>query len=200
MSSPSGAGKSSISRGVLKLEPEITLSVSVTTRPMRPGETEGIDYHFIDQSTFDRMAANGELLEHATVYGNSYGTPRAAVMSALSEGRDVLFDVDWQGAQQMREAARDDMVGIFILPPSKEELAKRLRGRAQDSEEVVRYRLSQVTSDVTHWPEYDYVLINHDLENSITAVRSILTAERLRRQRQPALTDYVRTFREPVDA
>lgn len=200
MSSPSGAGKSSISRGVLALEPELTLSVSVTTRTIRPGETDGVDYHFVNQSVFDRMIANGELLEHATVYGNSYGTPKAAVMAALAQGRDVLFDVDWQGAQQMRETAREDMVGIFILPPSKEELAKRLRGRAQDTEEVVRYRLSQVTNDVTHWPEYDYVLINHDLDNSISAVRSILTAERLRRQRQPALTDYVKIFREPAPA
>lgn len=196
MSSPSGAGKSSISRGVLALEPELTLSVSVTTRAIRPGETDGVDYHFIDQAEFDRMAAAGELLEYASVYGNSYGTPKAAVMTALARGHDVLFDVDWQGAQQMRETARDDMVGIFILPPSKDELAKRLRGRAQDTEEVVRYRLSQVASDVTHWPEYDYVLINHDLDNSIAAVRAILTAERLRRQRQPALTDYVKIFRE----
>lgn len=196
MSSPSGAGKSSISRGVLALEPELTLSVSVTTRTIRPGETDGVDYHFIDQGEFDRMAQAGELLEYASVYGNSYGTPKAAVMAALARGHDVLFDVDWQGAQQMRETARDDMVGIFILPPSKDELAKRLRGRAQDTEEVVRYRLSQVASDVTHWPEYDYVLINHDLDNSIAAVRAILTAERLRRQRQPALTDYVKIFRE----
>ena len=200
LSSPSGAGKSSISRGVLDQEDELTLSVSVTTRPIRPGETDGVHYHFIDQPEFDRMVAGDELLEHATVYGKSYGTPRKAVMNSLAEGRDVLFDVDWQGAQQMRERARDDMVGIFILPPSKTELERRLRGRAQDSEEVVRYRLSQVANDVTHWPEYDYVLINYDLDNSIRAVRAILAAERLRRQRQPALTEYVRKFREPEPA
>ena len=200
VSSPSGAGKSSITRGVLELEPEITLSVSVTTRKIRPGEVDGVHYHFIDQAKFDSMAHGDELLEYASVYDKSYGTPKAPVMTALKQGLDVLFDLDWQGAQQMRERAREDMVGIFILPPSRVELANRLRGRAQDSEEVVAYRLSQVVNDVTHWPEYDYVLINYDLANSIAAVRAILAAERLKRQRQPALTDFVKKFREPVPA
>ena len=196
MSSPSGAGKTSISRAVLAAEPEIVLSVSVTTRPQRPGEADGKDYHFIDEQRFKDMRDAGELLEHARVYGHFYGTPKKPVMDALDQGSDVLFDIDWQGAQQMREVAGVDMVGIFILPPSKDELARRLRTRAQDSEDVVNYRLSQVINDVTHWPEYDYVLINVELENSIAAVRSILTAERLRRKRQPALHDHVRQFRE----
>ena len=196
MSSPSGAGKTSISRAVLAAEPEIVLSVSVTTRAQRPGEVDGKDYHFIDEERFTEMREAGDLLEHARVYGHFYGTPKRPVMAALDQGSDVLFDIDWQGAQQMREVAGVDMVGIFILPPSKDELARRLRTRAQDSDEVVNYRLSQVINDVTHWPEYDYVLINVELDNSIAAVRSILTAERLRRKRQPALHDHVRQFRE----
>lgn len=196
MSSPSGAGKTSISGRVLELEPELTLSISVTTRPQRPGEVDGVHYHFIEQARFDAMVAGGELLEHALVYGHSYGTPRAAVERALSSGRDVLFDIDWQGAQQIREAARDDMVGLFVLPPSIPELERRLRVRAQDPEETVRFRLAQVASDVTHWPEYDYVLVNKQFEASVEAVRAILAAERLRRKRQPGLTEFVQQFRE----
>jgi guanylate kinase len=195
MSSPSGAGKTSISRRVLGLEPELTLSISVTTRPMRPGERDGVHYRFIDEASFAGMVAAGQLLEHATVYGHNYGTPRAAVEAALSRGRDVLFDIDWQGAQQLREAAADDTVGVFILPPSLEELAKRLRTRAQDTEETVRFRMAQVAADITHWPEYDYVLINRDFEESVQAVRAILAAERLRRKRQPGLAELVRLFR-----
>ena len=195
MSSPSGAGKTSISRAVLEREDELELSVSVTTRPRRPGEVEGRDYHFVGRETFDAMVAADALLEHATVYGHAYGTPRQAVFDAMAAGKDVLFDIDWQGAQQMREAAGVDMVGVFILPPSTEELARRLRSRAQDSEEVVRYRLAQIANDVTHWPEYDYVLINNDLEESVRTVRAILTAERVRRKRQPALTEFVQQFR-----
>jgi guanylate kinase len=195
MSSPSGAGKTSISRRVLELEPELTLSISVTTRPRRPAEVDGVHYHFIDGPAFARMVEAGELLEHATVYGHNYGTPRAAVEAALGHGRDVLFDIDWQGAQQLREAAADDMVGVFILPPSLEELSRRLRTRAQDSDATVRFRLAQVASDVTHWPEYDYVLINRDFEQSVKAVRAILAAERLRRKRQPGLTEFVKQFR-----
>jgi guanylate kinase len=197
MSSPSGAGKTSISRRVLELEPELTLSISVTTRPQRPGEIDGLHYHFIDPAAFAAMVAKGELLEHATVYGHEYGTPRAAVEAALSRGRDVLFDIDWQGAQQLREAAADDMVGVFILPPSLAELSKRLRTRAQDTDATVRFRLAQVASDVTHWPEYDYVLINADFDDSVAAVRAILAAERLRRKRQPGLTEFVQQFRQP---
>ncbi len=195
MSSPSGAGKTSISRRVLELEPELTLSISVTTRPQRPGEADGVHYHFIDSGRFRQMAEHGELLEHATVYGHNYGTPRRAVEEALSRGRDVLFDIDWQGAQQLREAAGDDTVGVFILPPTLAELANRLRTRAQDSDETVRFRMAQVASDVTHWAEYDYVLINTEFGASVAAVQAILTAERLRRKRQPGLTEFVRQFR-----
>ena len=195
MSSPSGAGKTSISRRVLALEPELELSISVTTRPQRPGETDGVHYFFITPERFAAMAAGGELLEHATVYGHSYGTPKAAVEAALAAGRDVLFDIDWQGAQQLRAAASEDMVGVFILPPDLPELERRLRGRAQDPEEIVRYRLTQVASDVTHWPEYDYVLVNKVFDASIAAVRAILAAERLRRKRQPGLGEFVQQFR-----
>ena len=195
MSSPSGAGKTSISRRVLELEPELTLSISVTTRPQRPGETDGVHYLFIAQDRFHAMAAGGELLEHATVYGHSYGTPKAAVEAALAQGRDVLFDIDWQGAQQLRVAAREDMVGVFILPPDLPELERRLRGRAQDPDEIVRYRLTQVASDVTHWLEYDYCLVNKDFDASVAAVRAILAAERLRRTRQPGLGGFVQQFR-----
>ncbi|MCL6609293.1 MAG: guanylate kinase [Geminicoccaceae bacterium] len=195
LSSPSGAGKTSISRRVLELEPEVTMSVSVTTRPKRPGERDGIDYHFIDETRFRAMVEAGELLEHALVYGHHYGTPRKAVEEALAAGRDVLFDIDWQGAQQLREAAADDVVGVFILAPSLEALEQRLRTRAQDSEEVVRYRLARVAADVTHWAEYEYVIINEELDRSVAAVRAILAAERLKRRRQPFLSEFVQQFR-----
>ncbi len=195
LSSPSGAGKTSISRAVLALEPEVTMSVSVTTRPPRPGERHGIDYIFVDEARFQAMVEGGELLEHAVVYGHRYGTPRAAVEAALAAGRDVLFDIDWQGAQQLRERAADDVVTVFILAPSLEALEQRLRGRAQDSEEVVRYRLARVASDVTHWAEYEYVVINEEFEASVAAVRSILAAERLKRRRQPYLSEFVQQFR-----
>ncbi len=195
LSSPSGAGKTSISRAVLALEPEVTMSVSVTTRPPRPGERHGIDYIFVDEARFQAMVEGGELLEHAVVYGHRYGTPRAAVEAALAAGRDVLFDIDWQGAQQLRERAPDDVVTVFILAPSLEALEQRLRGRAQDSEEVVRYRLARVASDVTHWAEYEYVVINEEFEASVAAVRSILAAERLKRRRQPYLSEFVQQFR-----
>jgi guanylate kinase len=194
LSSPSGAGKTSIARGLLALEPELTLSVSVTTRPMRPGEADGVDYHFITREAYDQMVARGELLEHAEVYDHGYGTPRGAVEAALSAGRDVLFDIDWQGTQQLRELA-GDTVSVFILPPSTNELERRLYDRRQDSEAEVRKRLSKVAADVTHWAEYDYVLINTDLLQSVQSVRAILAAERLRRRRQPGLTEFVRQFR-----
>ena len=196
MSSPSGAGKTSISRRVLELEPELTLSVSVTTRPRRQGEADGVHYHFIEPHRFEAMVRDGELYEHAEVYGHHYGTPRRAVEAALAEGRDVLFDIDWQGAQQLREAAGDDTVGVFILPPTLDELEKRLRRRAQDDESTVQFRLAQVSGDVTHWAEYDYVLINSDFDASVEAVRAILAAERLRRKRQPGLTEFVQQFRQ----
>jgi guanylate kinase len=195
LSSPSGAGKTSIARRLLELEPRLQLSVSVTTRPRRSSEVDGVDYRFIDAATFAAMVAEGALLEHALVYDHAYGTPRAAVQEALAAGRDVLFDIDWQGAQQLREVARDDMVSVFILPPSTAELERRLRRRAQDPEAVVERRLAQVADDVTHWAEYDYVLINCDLDESVRQARAILAAERLRRQRQPGLTDFIGQFR-----
>jgi guanylate kinase len=195
VSSPSGAGKTSITRRLLELEPEVTLSVSVTTRKQRPSEVDGVHYHFIDEARFAAMVARGELLEHALVYGNHYGTPRGAVETALAAGRDVLFDIDWQGAQQLRGSASDDMVGVFILPPSIPELARRLTTRAEDSDDTVRYRLAQVANDVTHWAEYEYVLVNRDLEQSVGALRAILGAERLRRRRHPALNEFVQQFR-----
>jgi len=198
LSSPSGAGKTTVSRRLLELEPELVMSVSVTTRPPRPGERDGVDYHFVDEDTFRRMVDAGELLEWARVYGHHYGTPRAPVERALAEGRDVLFDIDWQGAQQLREAAADDMVGVFLLPPSPEELARRLRARAQDPEEVVRFRLTQVVFDVTHWAEYDYVLVNREIDATVAAVRAILAAERMRRRRQPGLAAFVEPFRSPA--
>lgn len=198
LSSPSGAGKTTVSRRLLELEPELVMSVSVTTRPPRPGERDGVDYHFVDEDTFRRMVDAGELLEWARVYGHHYGTPRAPVERALAEGQDVLFDIDWQGAQQLREAAADDMVGVFLLPPSPEELARRLRARAQDPEEVVRFRLTQVVFDVTHWAEYDYVLVNREIDATVAAVRAILAAERMRRRRQPGLAAFVEPFRSPA--
>lgn len=195
LSSPSGAGKTSIARRLLAVEPELSLSVSVTTRGQRPGETAGIDYHFIDRRSYDDMVERGALLEHAEVYDHGYGTPRAAVEEALTSGLDVLFDIDWQGTQQLREVAGEDMVSVFILPPSTVELEQRLRRRAQDPEPEVRKRLSQVAADVTHWAEYDYVIINSDLDQSVARTRAILAAERLKRRRQPGLTDFVSQFR-----
>jgi guanylate kinase len=196
LSSPSGAGKTSIAHGLLELEPELTLSVSVTTRPRRPSETDGVDYHFIDRTTYDAMVREGELLEHAEVYDHGYGTPRRAVEAALAAGRDVLFDIDWQGTQQLRELA-GDTVTVFILPPSTAELERRLYDRRQDSEAEVRKRLSKVAADVTHWAEYDYVVINSDLALSVQRTRAILVAERLKRRRQPGLADFVKQFRSP---
>ncbi|MGH6919138.1 MAG: guanylate kinase [Geminicoccaceae bacterium] len=197
LSSPSGAGKTSIAHGLLELEPALTLSVSVTTRPRRRGETDGVDYHFIDRARYDAMVRQGELLEHAEVYDHGYGTPRRAVEAALSAGRDVLFDIDWQGTQQLREIAGEDMVSVFILPPSTIELERRLHDRRQDSAAEVRKRLSKVAADVTHWAEYDYVVINSDLALSVERTRAILVAERLKRRRQPGLADFVSQFRAP---
>jgi guanylate kinase len=196
LSSPSGAGKTTIARRLLEADTGITLSVSVTTRPKRPSEIDGVHYHFIDRRTYDRMVEEEALLEHAEVYGHGYGTPKAAVEKALAEGMDVLFDIDWQGAQQLRQQVHEDIVSMFILPPSTAELAKRLRKRAEDSDEVVAKRLAQVAADVTHWAEYGYVMVNVDLEQSIAAARSVLTAERLKRRRQIGLADFVGQFRE----
>lgn len=195
LSSPSGAGKTTIARRLLDSEPDLQLSVSVTTRPKRPGEVDGRDYHFVDRATYQRMVGAGDLLEHAEVYDHGYGTPRAPVEQLLGTGRDALFDIDWQGAQQLREVAGEDMTSLFILPPSAEELERRLRRRAQDPEEVVLKRLARVAADVTHFPEYDYVLINDDLDLAVARVRAVLTAERLRRRRQPGLVDFIGQFR-----
>jgi guanylate kinase len=196
LSSPSGAGKTTIARRLLDVEPELSLSVSVTTRPKRPSEQDGIHYHFIDRARYDEMVEKGELLEHAEVYGHGYGTPAAAVKGALESGKDVLFDIDWQGAQQLRQQVQQDIVTMFILPPSTEELARRLTKRAEDTDDVVAKRLSQVSADVTHWAEYDYVMINYDLDESLAAARSVLVAERLKRRRQIGLADFVSQFRE----
>ncbi|CBS86391.1 guanylate kinase [Azospirillum lipoferum] len=198
LSSPSGAGKTTIARGLLDRDSGITMSVSVTTRAMRPGEVEGLDYYFIDQQRFDRMAETGDLLEHARVFGNCYGTPRVAVEDALGAGRDVLFAIDWQGAQQLAQNARDDLVSVFVLPPSVSELERRLRGRGQDSEEVIANRMAKASNEISHWPEYDYVIVNHDVEESITAVESILRAERLRRRRQVGLPEFVRSIQNTL--
>ena len=195
LSSPSGAGKTTISRKLLEREAGLAMSVSVTTRPKRPGERDGVDYTFIDQAAFERMVAEGGLLEHATVFGNSYGTPSAAVAQALDQGRDVLFDIDWQGTQQLRESAREDLVSVFVLPPSTEELERRLHARAQDPEEVVRARMAKAADEMSHWQEYDYVIVNTDIEASVAMVQELLHTERLRRERQIGLRDFVESLR-----
>ncbi len=195
LSSPSGAGKTTISRKLLHLEKNLTLSVSVTTRSKRPKERDGVDYHFIDQAAFDRMVEQGELLEHATVFGNAYGTPRAAVARALDQGSDVLFDIDWQGTQQVAETAREDLVSLFILPPSTGELERRLRARAQDSEDVVQGRMAKAADEMSHWAEYDYVIVNTDIAASVADAQKVLHAERLKRERQVGLRDFVEGLR-----
>ena len=193
LSSPSGAGKTTISRKLLAIERErMLLSVSVTTRKPRPGEVDGRDYHFIDGARFAAMVAKGELLEHANVFGHSYGTPRAPVDATLAAGRDVLFDIDWQGTQQLRESARSDLVSIFVLPPNMTELERRLRERAQDSQEVVQGRMAKASDEMSHWAEYDYIVVNREIDASVAQVRAILTAERLKRERQVGLGDFVR--------
>ncbi len=195
VSSPSGAGKTTISRLLLEREPALTMSVSVTTRPRRPSEISGRDYHFIDRREYDRMVERNEFLEHAEVFGNGYGTPRPAVEKALAEGRDILFDIDWQGTRQMAVSARADMVSVFILPPSFDELERRLRTRAQDSAEAVAKRMAKAADEMSHWEEYDYIIINEDVEHSVIAVQSILTAERHRRDRQLDLAPFVSSLR-----
>ncbi|HEX9448929.1 MAG TPA: guanylate kinase [Dongiaceae bacterium] len=196
LSSPSGAGKTSISRRLLTLEPSLTMSVSMTTRLKRPGEVAGIDYHFVDLTEFSVMINRGQFLEYAKVFDNYYGTPRQAVETALSKGSDVLFDIDWQGTQQLAQAAREDLVSVFILPPSTQALEQRLRSRAQDSADVVAHRMSKAADEMSHWAEYDYIIINQDIEDSVNRVRAILTAERLRRQRQVGLAEFVKGLRQ----
>lgn len=196
LSSPSGAGKTTISRRLLELEPGLSISVSATTRAMRPGEQDGIDYHFVDQAQFDSMVQEGEFLEHARVFGYSYGTPRKPVLDALSRGRDILFDIDWQGTQQVAQNAREDLVSVFILPPSTSELSRRLKVRAQDSDEVVALRMSKASDEISHWAEYDYIIVNNDIEMSVKQVHAILIAERHRRKRQTGLLEFVQGLRE----
>jgi len=192
LSSPSGAGKTTLSRRLLDQDDGVTLSISVTTRKMRPGEKDGRDYHFIDQQRFDSLINKNELLEYAEVFDNSYGTPAQAVMDALAQGRDVLFDIDWQGTQQLREKARTDLVSVFVLPPSIPELERRLRARAQDDYGTIDRRMAKASDEMSHWAEYDYVVINRDIDQAFADVKAILAAERLKRERQPGLSDFVR--------
>jgi guanylate kinase len=192
LSSPSGAGKTTLSRKLLDEDKGVTLSVSVTTRKMRPGETNGRDYHFIDRRRFDELIRKDELLESAEVFDNYYGTPAKPVMDALAAGHDVLFDIDWQGTQQLRDKARNDLVTVFVLPPSIPELERRLHTRAQDDYETIHRRMAKAADEMSHWAEYDYVVINRDVGKAFEDVKAILSAERLRRARQPGLYDFVR--------
>ena len=192
LSSPSGAGKTTLSRKLLAADPGVELSVSVTTRKQRPGEIAGRDYHFIDTARFQAMVEKGELLECAQVFGHRYGTPRQPVEAALERGCDVLFDIDWQGTQQLRERADRDLVSIFVLPPSIPDLERRLRSRAQDSDEVIHARMAKAADEMSHWAEYDYVVINSDVDHAFAEVQSILSAERLKRERQVGLSEFVR--------
>lgn len=192
LSSPSGAGKSTLSRMLTEKVSDLRMSVSVTTRAKRPGEIEGQDYYFIDKAKFDAMARADELLESAPVFDNHYGTPREPVRNALAAGQDVLFDIDWQGTQQLREKARDDVVSVFILPPSAADLEKRLHKRAQDSDEVIQGRMSRASHELSHWAEYDYVVVNRDVDVAFGELKTILKAERLKRVRQTGLSAFVR--------
>jgi guanylate kinase len=196
LSSPSGAGKTSISRELLRREPGLTMSISATTRPKRPGETDGQDYFFVDATEFGLMVNRDEFLEHAKVFGNYYGTPRGYVEETLQKGRDVLFDIDWQGTQQIRERLPADLVTVFILPPSTVELERRLNARAQDPAHVVAQRMAQASNEMSHWPEYDYIVVNRDLDESVAKVQSVLAAERIKRERQIGLGDFVKRLRD----
>jgi guanylate kinase len=196
LSSPSGAGKTTISRGLLEADDNLVMSVSVTTRPQRPGERQGVDYRFIDLLEFNLMINRQELLEHAKVFDHYYGTPAADVEAHLAAGRDVLFDIDWQGTQQLAQRARDDLVSVFILPPSTAELERRLQTRAQDSAAVVAKRMSKAADEISHWAEYDYIVVNDDQDRCLENVYAVLRAERLRRQRQRGLLDFVKMLRE----
>lgn len=192
LSSPSGAGKTTLSRMLLRADRRLELSVSVTTRPQRRGEIDGRDYHFIDLGRFETMVKSRQLLEWAEVFGHCYGTPRAPVENALRAGRDVLFDIDWQGTQQLREKARDDLVSVFILPPTAKELERRLQRRAQDTRAIIRTRMAKAAGEMSHWPEYDYVIVNRDKKEAFAEVRAILAAERRKRERQIGLSGFVR--------
>lgn len=192
LSSPSGAGKTTLSRKLLDEDKDVMLSVSVTTRKIRPSEKDGRDYHFIDRKRFDALIEKSELLEWAEVFDNYYGTPAKPVMDALAAGRDVLFDIDWQGTQQLSDKARNDLVTVFVLPPSIPELERRLHMRAQDDYETIHRRMAKAADEMSHWAEYDYVVINRDIAQAFDDVKAILSAERLKRERQPGLYDFVR--------
>jgi guanylate kinase len=196
LSSPSGAGKTTLSRQLLENDPHIQLSVSYTTRPKRPGEKDGVDYRFVDTATFRGMIERKQFLEYAEVFGNYYGTPRAPVDASLGAGRDMLFDIDWQGAQQLRGKGSQDLVTVFILPPSTRDLEKRLLTRAQDSKEVVAQRMAKAADEMAHWDAYDYVVVNRDIATSLSSLKAILTAERLKRARQIGMPDFVKALRE----
>ncbi|HMF26812.1 MAG TPA: guanylate kinase [Pseudolabrys sp.] len=198
LSSPSGAGKTTLSRRLQEKDPNVILSVSVTTRKRRPSEMEGRDYRFIPRRDFDELVEKGDLLEWAEVFDNYYGTPRKPVMEALAAGRDVLFDIDWQGAKQLKEVAPNDMASVFILPPSKPELERRLRTRAQDDYETIHRRMAKAADEMSHWEEYDYVVINRDLDQAFAEVAAILAAERLKRERQSGLSDFVRELQSKL--
>jgi guanylate kinase len=199
LSSPSGAGKTTLSRLLMERMGGLRMSVSATTRLKRPGEVEGRDYMFVDHARFEEMVKRQELLEWATVFDNRYGTPRAPVEAALSAGQDVLFDIDWQGTQQLREKARADVVSVFILPPSAADLEKRLHSRAQDSVDVISARMSRASHEMSHWAEYDYILINHEIDAAFAEVQSILKAERLKRERRTGLTTFVRELQRQLE-
>ena len=194
LSSPSGAGKTTLTRMLLKENPDMAMSVSATTRQPRPGEKDGEDYYFITKNKFTDMVDDDEFLEYAKVFDNFYGTPRAPVEAALGDGRDVVFDIDWQGAQQLTQAAADDLIKIFILPPNMVELEKRLRTRAQDSDEVIAKRMSKSENEISHWPEYDYVIVNEDVDVAMNELRTIVASERMRRRRQAWLGGFVKSL------
>ncbi len=200
LSSPSGAGKSTMARRLMDWDPTIRFSVSATTRHPRPGEEHGVHYWFHDHAAFRGLVESGGMLEHAEVFGNFYGSPRAPVERAMAEGRDTLFDVDWQGGQQIKQAMRDDVVSVFILPPSIAELEARLRARGQDAPEVIAGRMAKSEGEISHWSEYDYVLVNREVEETFDQLVAILRAERLKRIRQPGLTDFVRRLNEEFAA
>ncbi len=198
LSSPSGAGKTTLARRLLAADGDIAMSVSVTTRPPRPGERDGVDYHFTDAAGFEAMRADGALLEWARVFDHFYGTPKAPVEAAIHAGRDVLFDIDWQGAQQLSEEMPGDVVRVFVLPPSGETLEQRLKTRAQDPADVVARRMAAAAAELSHWPEYDYVIVNADLDTSVAAASAILAAERLRRGRLLGLSSFVRDMQDAL--
>jgi guanylate kinase len=200
LSSPSGAGKSTLSRMLMDWDKDMRFSVSATTRKPRPGEVDGREYYFRTREEFENMVKSGEMLEHAEVFGNLYGSPKGPVLAAIEAGTDTVFDIDWQGGQQIKQAMRDDVVSIFILPPSIAELDRRLRSRGQDSDEVIAGRMAKSRDEISHWAEYDYVLVNQDLDRTFTDLKAILTAERLQRDRQPQLSAFVRALNEEFEA